>query len=1140
MLSCAVSILLFCVVTNAQTSNDATLSRLALTDTDSGDGIALIPAFDPAVRQYSAEASVGAEIITLDAVANHAGATLKYLDVKENELADADEEKDGFQAALTLGATILRVRVEAENGMKWTYTVGVFRPGPPLSLSFDTVAGDDVVNIREKADGFSIAGTVVDDKSDAMSNATVTVEIAGETLTATSGSDGTWSVDVPAAEEYVNEPSVTVTVNATKAPFLPAPEVEHTLTVDLTPPTLVSATAQDKRLDLVYDETLAQTDISTSAFSVTVGDIVLSDNIVLGIIKSSVALFLPSAISPDDTVTVSYTTPATNTDGRPIRDTADNPVGDLADHPVANITKPGELCAGSEGSVRLVDGADSKEGRVEVCADDDITDGASARWGVVCDDYWSHEDADVVCRSLGFERSEPRIERFLQSYFGAGTGPIWLDDLRCRGSEENLLDCLVQSGSSARDAIGQHNCKATEIVGVRCMAAGDPLKPHVSGQVVLTHPGEDRRYHPGDTLSVTVTFNEPVVVDSSNGTPTVGILLDDYNEAASRSARYADGSGTRRLEFRYRVSTGDGAFEELRVAGNSLATNGGTIRNTAGIDAILAHDGAVEPVERFLQRNLSVSDASAQEGAPLQFLVSLSHEAFEAISVSYWAETGTATAGTDFEAISGTLTFEPGQSEKTVSVVTLDDAHDDGGETVILTLSDARGATIADGTAIGTIVNSDPMPKAWLARFGRTAADHAVQAIGTRFGNDETHDRSRSEGAGSSLAELWQLAGLESVSGTFNSAGTGWLSDVSAWGRVTDSSFSGAEGALSLDGEASTATVGLDGRNGRWLTGIALSHSRGMGGYRHESAAGGLISSTLNSLHPYAHYSASERLSVWGVLGYGTGDLTLAVDGAGNRVHTGLDSKMLSFGGRGRLLPTIGQFELAWVSDALLTDTRSQSTSGLRSADAETSRVRLRLEGSASITLANGGVLTPTLDAGMRYDSGDAETGAGVEVGGGLAYTAGRITVQVDGRTLLMHSDSAYEEWGFSSTIVYRPRDDGRGLAFNVGSAWGVTRSGVWSLWDAYGIGHLAQDNFAAPTQRCEIELGYGVTRPKGPGPWYPYVAADTGDGDGQSLRAGFRISSGRNLDASVEIGRLVLDDGSRDHAIHVRGSLRW
>ena len=1104
-------------ITDPPPSDDATLGRLALAETDSGNGITLDPTFDPAVLQYASEVPVGVETITLDAVANHAGATLKYLNVKESELADADGETDGFQAGLMLGATVVKVRVEAEDGTKLIYSLSVFRPGPPLSLNIGTVADDDVVNIREKADGFSIAGTVLDDKSDAMSNATVTVEIAGETLTATSGSDGTWSVDVPAAAEYLSEPSITVTVNATKPPFLPAPEVARTLTVDLTSSTLVSATAQYTRLELAYDEALATTDLPTSAYSVMVGGIVISDDIAVSVANDSVSLILTSDVSLGDTVTVSYITPA-DTDGKPIRDRADNPVNTLTDHPVENITPPGERCAGSEGTMRLLDGSDAREGRVEVCADDDTTDSNPARWGVVCDDYWTDDDADVVCGALDFERSEPRTERFLRSHFGSGDGLIWLDDLLCNGDESSLLDCPVQGGGRGRDVIGEHNCKVTEIVGVRCMAAGDPLKPHINGQADIIHPGEDRRYEPGDTLSVRLTFNEPVVVDTSNGTPTIGLLLGAVGEAASRSARYADGSGTRRLEFRYRVSTGDGAFEELRLAANSLATNGGTIRNTDGLDAILAHDSDVVPVERYVHRNLSLSDASAQEGSPLQFLVSLNYEAFDAISVSYRAEAGTATAGTDFEAISGTLTFEPGQSEKTVSVVTLDDAHDDDGETVILTLSDARGATIVDGTATGTIINSDPMPKAWLARFGRTAADHAVQAIDARL----------SAGDG------------ENAPGGVALASPDWLGNWSAWGRAASTRFDGTDGPLSIDGEVATATLGLDSRFGRWLAGAAVAYSVGEGAYGHETAAGGGVTSSLASLHPYASYRFNERFSLWGVLGYGVGELTLQSEGAETAIETGLTSSMVAFGGRGLLRRTAGGLELALVSDALASNTRSDATTGLMGAEGRAQRLRLMLEGSGAIALPGGGELNPRIEAGLRHDAGDAENGTGVEVGGGLAYAAGRLSVQVDARALLAHRDKDYEEWGVSGAVTWQPDALGHGWSMTARSSWGVTASGVESLWHRPATDGVSSDVPGRAVHRFESELGYGLAGLRGRGLWYPFIGTRTAEGGAQSVRMGVKLTSGPNLDAALQIGRSAQPGSVPDHTIQLRGAIRW
>ncbi len=138
-------------------------------------------------------------------------------------------------------------------------------------------------------------------------------------------------------------------------------------------------------------------------------------------------------------------------------------------------------------------------------------------------------------------------------------------------------------------------------------------------------------------------------------------------------------------------------------------------------------------VEDAQAPGLSVADAEVEEGAgaTLAFAVTLSRAASGTVTVDYATSDGTATA--DYTQASGTLVFAAGETEKTVSVAVLDDAHDEGSETLTLTLSNASGAYIADGTATGAINNTDPMPQAWLARFARTVAEQVLEAVDTRL-----------------------------------------------------------------------------------------------------------------------------------------------------------------------------------------------------------------------------------------------------------------------------------------------------------------------------------------------------------------------------------------------------------------------
>ena len=374
--------------------------------------------------------------------------------------------------------------------------------------------------------------------------------------------------------------------------------------------------------------------------------------------------------------------------------------------------------------------------------------------------------------------------------------------------------------------------------------------------------------------------------------------------------------------------------------------------------------------------------------------------------------------------------------------------------------------------------------------------------------------------------------------------GTGWLGNWSAWGNTAATRFAGADGPLSLDGEVATATLGADSRWGRWHGGLALSYSEGDGVYTHPEAAGGAVTSTLTSLHPFARYEVNDRTSFWGVLGYGSGALRLTPEGAETGIETDLATAMAAFGGRGVFSvrsSRFGAFELAVVSDVRVSETVSDSVENLMGAAGATSRVRVMLEGSGSMPMATGGVLKPTLEAGLRYDDGDAETGAGLEIGAGLGYAAGVLAVEVKGRMLLAHEDTEYEEWGFSGSIRYQPRSDGRGLSMNLGSAWGATQSGVQSLWSRQDASGLVRGAAMNAAQRFQAELGYGFTgRRKTDALWMPFLGAESADGGAQSLRMGVRLTSGPNLEAGLEFGRLDNGRGAPERAVQLRGAFRW
>ena len=106
--------------------------------------------------------------------------------------------------------------------------------------------------------------------------------------------------------------------------------------------------------------------------------------------------------------------------------------------------------------------------------------------------------------------------------------------------------------------------------------------------------------------------------------------------------------------------------------------------------------------------NVSVADAAADEDAgALVFTVSLDGASDESVTVAYSTSDGTATAGEDYTTTNGSVTFDPGDTEKSVSVPITDDDTNENDEDLTLTLSSASGAELADTTATGTIHDDD-------------------------------------------------------------------------------------------------------------------------------------------------------------------------------------------------------------------------------------------------------------------------------------------------------------------------------------------------------------------------------------------------------------------------------------------------
>ena len=581
---------------------------------------------------------------------------------------------------------------------------------------------------------------------------------------------------------------------------------------------------------------------------------------------------------------------------------------------------------------------------------------------------------------------------------------------------------------------------------------------------------------------------------------------------------------------------------------------------------------------------LSVGDSTAKEGARLPvmaFTVRLTPPAPAPVRVYVSTRPSTpvsAEPGQDYAPGSSDLTFRAGETEKQVWIRIYDDSHDEGAETFEVVLSQAEGATIGDGVAVGTIVNDDPMPAAWLARFGRTVAEQALDGIAGRMSAPRTPGMQGTL-AGQAVSFDPAAAGTPAAGGVPSAAGTpegsaalamadiargfgghsghdpagfgngpGFMSpgsmsgtggavgigfgqtpphsrtmtardallgssfsltgqpdgsggSMAFWGRASQGSFDGREGTFSLDGEATTALLGADYARGKWLIGLALAQSDGEGDYRDTGIAAraasqdcpaeaedlcrgavwegdGKVEASLTAAVPYAALRVSERLKLWGAAGYGSGEVTLKTE-LGGRYKADTTWRMAATGMRGDLLeaPAEGSGPaLAATSDALWTRTSSEKTDQLAASDSDVTRLRVGLEGGYHVALEDGGSLAPKLELGARHDGGDAETGFGLELGGGLAWSdpALGLSLDVSGRTLLAHENDALKDRGYAASLGFDPDPaTERGPSFALRQEFGARATG--GLDALFALDPLEDRTGGEAASRWTMEAAYGV-----------------------------------------------------------------
>ena len=745
-------------------------------------------------------------------------------------------------------------------------------------------------------------------------------------------------------------------------------------------------------------------------------------------------------------------------------------------------------------------------------------------------------------------------------------------------------------------------------------------------------------------VTLSRSFQNTVKVDFetiSGGTATEGV---DYHARRTYTHVILAGDKTAQMGFALIEDTVAAAGETVKVRlsnarvvdayGDKIADLGITTAEATG--TITAPPTTTTNVSNL---TIGIQDATGDEDdGYLDFRVRLSRKYDD--YVCYDFETisgGTAAEGTDYSKRPKVRQWvQIGKRVDKPFVRLIDDSVNDNGETVKVKISNARLCNDASQTvsitraeATGTIRNSDPLPQALMARFGRTAAVHVVEHVEERLAaprevgveaqvaGRQLRPGMEREMALDFLSQLGSSAGMHApgagspgarsgspmgaAAGSIGLAagmggpaggGMGLAADpmngmagpdgglfdrglssmglgvgnlltnssfaltretrqggiLSFWSRGARSSFAGREEALSLGGDVRTMMFGADYAKGPLVTGLSLSNSRGLGEYA--GITDGQVASAVTGLYPWLGYKLSDRVSVWGVTGYGKGALTLT-PGEGAALTSGLSMAMAAAGTRGALVAGgASGFELAFKADALWVGTSIDGVEGpggnLTATAAAVTRFRTGLEAARGYALAGRLSLRPSVEVGLRHDGGDAENGAGMDVGGGLVVSDASTGLAVDVRVrmLVMHQADGFSERGMALSLSYNPTPSTPlGFTARVAPSWGgEATSGAEAMWGRETMAGMANGGLASGN-RLEGEVGYGLpvgSRFVGT----PRVGVSTSE-YGRDYRIGYGLGvldrERLNLELGVDAHRREspMLDGT-DNGFLGRATMRW
>ena len=329
------------------------------------------------------------------------------------------------------------------------------------------------------------------------------------------------------------------------------------------------------------------------------------------------------------------------------------------------------------------------------------------------------------------------------------------------------------------------------------------------------------------------------------------------------------------------------------------------------------------------------------------------------------------------------------------------------------------------------------------------------------------------------------------------------------WGQGVGSQFSGrSDGEYSLDGRVGAAYLGADHRWGsKGVLGVAASRSQGTLDYENIGGGPGGLDAVLTSVHPYAQWSPRPGVNLWGLMGFGRGTADLRL--SGDRMETGLGIWMGALGGRSELA-RLGAVDIALKADAFAVSVDSEAVEYVREGRGEAQRMRLMVDAGTRWAVSPNVQMMPNLEMGIRMDGGDAETGLGAELAGGMTVANQRLGLEVEarGHWLAAHQDRNFRERGVSLSVSLDPGADGEGWRFLMRPLWGRQSSGPEAMWQNEQMltAYSGQEELSWSPNRAQAGLSYEKKTWGGRGRVGPFAQMEMDQQGSPRLGGGLRL----------------------------------